>query len=274
VLVTGSSGAIGSVVVQAFLAAGAHVSGFDIREPGQKYESDRLHLDIVDVTDEARLDRAFETAREKFGVITTCIALAGLDLSYLANHSLCDMPLDQWRRTMRVNVDGTFLTCRAWLRGIKSYATTETRNVSAVVIGSEAGSLGVSVNAAYSTSKAAIQFGLVRSLARDVVAIHPRARVNAVAPGPVDTPQFRRECADDPEALWRESQATVAMKVPVKMEAVARACLFLVSENFAGHITGKPLTDHAAILDRQSTIADGQVIYDADLGHNRSTAAC
>ncbi|EXJ80049.1 hypothetical protein A1O3_08335 [Capronia epimyces CBS 606.96] len=241
VLVTGSSGAIGSVVVTAFLSTGAHVSAFDIRTPETAVEHVRLRTYQVDITNEASVEEAMEMARATFGVISTCIAAAGVDLSFAPHHSLADMPLQDWQRIMQVNVDGTFLTCRAWLRGIRSFATSQTKNISAVIFGSEAGRFGVPSCAAYAASKAAIQVGLVKSLARDVVSIDARCRVNAVAPGPVDTSQFRKECANDPTALWREAQATVALNKPIAVEAVARACLFLASDNFAGNITGQVL---------------------------------
>ena len=242
VMVTGSSGAIGSVIVKAFLAAGAYVSAFDLVEPKELIFHDHLHSQIVDITNESQVDEAFETARERFGVVATLVAAAGLDLSYLPRHSLADMSLNEWKKVMNVNVDGTFLTCRAWLRGIRAYAKAgNTRNVAAVILGSEAGRFGVSSCAPYATSKAAIQVGLVKSLAADVASINPSWRVNAIAPGAVDTLMFRKECADDPAALWREAQATVAMKKPVAIEAVARACLFLASDAFAGNITGQLL---------------------------------
>ncbi|KAK5258128.1 hypothetical protein LTR40_008521 [Exophiala xenobiotica] len=223
VLVTGSTGAIGSLVVQAFLSAGAFVSAFDITEPKSRTEHERLLSQTVDITDETGLEQAMENARAKFG------------------HSLADMPLADWRRIMNVNVDGTFLTCRAWLRGIRKHATTETRNISAVVFGSEAGRFGVATCAPYATSKSAIQYGLVKSLARDAVDINPNCRVNAIAPGPVDTAQFRNECEADGLAMWREAEATVALRKPVAIAAVARACLFLASDNYAGNITGQLL---------------------------------
>ncbi|KIW28828.1 uncharacterized protein PV07_04694 [Cladophialophora immunda] len=241
ILVTGSSGAIGSVVVKAFLTAGAYVSAFDIVEPREPIQNERLHFQQVDITDESRVEEAMESARTKYGVVTTCVLAAGLDLSYCSQHSLVDMPLKAWQRVLHVNVDGTFLTCRAWLRGIRSNATPQTRNISAILFGSEAGTFGVPLCAPYAASKSAIQYGLVKSLARDAVNINPRCRINAVAPGPVNTAQFQKECADDPSALWREAQATVALHQPVPIEAVARACLFLASDNFAGNITGQVL---------------------------------
>jgi NAD(P)-dependent dehydrogenase (short-subunit alcohol dehydrogenase family) len=241
VLITGSSGAIGSVLVRAFLAAGAYVSGFDLVNPREPFEHARLQTQQADITDEASLERAMKSARERYGVITTCVLAAGVDLSYCQHDSLVDMPLKEWQRIFNVNVDGTFLTCRAWLRGITSHGSSESRNIAAILFGSEAGTFGVADCAAYAASKSAIQYGLVKSLARDAVGIHPRCRVNAIAPGPVATKQFSKECEDDPITLWREAQATVALKQAVPLEAVARACLFLASDNFSGNITGQIL---------------------------------
>jgi len=243
VVVTGGAGYIGLAVVEAFLTAGAVVSAFDINEGKLKLQHERLHWQVADITSEPSLESAFETAYTTSGVISTCIALAGLDLSYLPQHtSLCDMPLSQWQRTHRTNAEGTFLTARAWLRNIRSHADSSTRNVSLVIIGSEAGTFGVTGNADYGASKSAIQYGLVQSLVKDIVNLHPRGRVNAVAPGPVDTPQFRKECAEDSKAMWLEAQATVALKTPVPVASVARTVLFLSSENWSGNTTGQVLS--------------------------------
>jgi NAD(P)-dependent dehydrogenase (short-subunit alcohol dehydrogenase family) len=243
VVVTGGAGYIGTAVVQAFLAAGAVVSAFDINKEKMELQHERLHWQVADITSESSLEAAFGEAYARNGVISTCIALAGLDLSYLPQcASLCDMPLSQWQRTHRTNAEGTFLTARTWLRNIRSYAAPSTRNVSLVIIGSEAGTFGVTGNADYGASKSAIQYGLVQSLVKDVVNIHPRARVNAVAPGPVDTPQFQKECAEDSNAMWLEAQATVAMKTPVPTASVARTVLFLASENWSGNTTGQVLS--------------------------------
>ena len=66
-------------------------------------------------------------------------------------------------------------------------------------------------------------------------------RVNAVAPGPVDTVQFRKECAENPNQYWLDAQATTGLKKPVPPEAVAKSILFLASENWSGSITGQVL---------------------------------
>lgn len=86
------------------------------------------------------------------------------------------MSVDQWRRTMQVNVEGTFITARAWLRHVKEFAREETRNVGLVIVGSESGLYGERGNADYGAGKAAVQVGLVKSLMADVTRVHPQAR--------------------------------------------------------------------------------------------------
>jgi NAD(P)-dependent dehydrogenase (short-subunit alcohol dehydrogenase family) len=201
------------------------------------------HFIQVDITDENSVVAAFARAEVMCGPISTCMAVAGSDLSFIPHHfSLCDMPLEQWQNTNKVNGEGTFLTARAWIKGIRrevKKGSSQMRNVSLIIIGSEAGVFGVSGNADYASSKAAIQYGLVKSLMRDAVAILPTARVNAIAPGAVHTLQFDQECAEDPKMRWVESQATAALKQPVPIEQVAKCCLFLASESWSGSITGQ-----------------------------------
>ncbi|KAE9380505.1 NAD(P)-binding protein [Stipitochalara longipes BDJ] len=155
------------------------------------------------------------------------------------------MDVEQWRRTQRVNVEGTFLTARTWLRQLREYSLAgrkeEFRNVGLIIVGSESGHFGERSNADYASGKSAVQFGLVRSLMGDVNRVWEGARVNAVAPGPVDTVQFRKECAENPNQFWLDAEATTALKKPVPPEAVAKSILFLASENWSGSITGQVL---------------------------------
>ena len=185
VAVTGSAGFIGSATVEAFLTAGAKVTALDINERKLKELGEylpeallkNLRVDVVDISSEAVLEQAFEDARQKFGVVQCCVALASLDLSVLPHHeSLVDMSVEQWRRTFQVNVEGTFLTARTWLRQIKAHAQPDLGNVSLVIVGSESGWFGERSNPDYASGKSAVQIGLVQSLRGDVARIHPGAR--------------------------------------------------------------------------------------------------
>lgn len=177
VLITGGAGYIGSAVVRAFLQLGASVTVLDIAPQKLNIVHDRLHVIQNDTTSEEAVADAFEQASAAFGVPTVCVALAALDLSVLPHHeSLTEMPFEQWRRTMQVNVDGTFLTARAWLKGIKAHAGEELRNVSLIIVGSESGTFGERGNADYASSKSAVQFGMVQSLMADAARVFPGAR--------------------------------------------------------------------------------------------------
>ncbi|CZR52050.1 uncharacterized protein PAC_01927 [Phialocephala subalpina] len=246
VLITGASGFIGAATVEALLAAGSNVTCLDLRPPPDRSFAINWQFLQCDISSEDDLTRSFSIAASKFGPIACCIALASLDLSVLPHHeSLADMEVEQWRRTHKINVEGTFLTARTWLRQLREHAKVdkdnELKNVSLIIVGSESGHFGERGNADYASGKSAVQGGLLRSLMGDAARIWPGARVNAVAPGPVDTPQFKKECADNPDQLYLDAQATVALKCPVSLESVAKSILFLASENWSGSITGQVL---------------------------------
>ncbi|KAL9039049.1 MAG: hypothetical protein Q9180_002764 [Flavoplaca navasiana] len=241
VVVTGGSGYIGTATVKAFLAAGAYVTVFDLTKPKHPIQDIHYKHHYVDISSEEQLACAFESARRDFGVVQCCVALASLDLSVLPHHaSLCDMPVEQWRQTHRVNVEGTMLTAKWWMRQIR-HSSPDTTNVSLIIVGSESGHFGERMNADYASGKSAVQGGLLQSLKSDIPRVFPGARVNAVAPGPVDTEQFKYECQQNPDQYWQDAQATTALARPVPPMAVARSILFLASETWSSHITGQVL---------------------------------
>ncbi|CAN8096243.1 unnamed protein product [Discula destructiva] len=107
-------------------------------------------------------------------------------------------------------------------------------------MGSEAGHFGVRTCAAYAAAKSAVQYGLLQSLRADAPRVYIGARVNAVAPGPVDTVRFREETEDvGGDAWWAKCQATTALAQPVPIEAVARTVLFMASKRWSGNVHGK-----------------------------------
>ena len=196
VLITGASGFIGSATVSAFLAAGCLVSALDLypRPSPSNVHHPNLHwLAPTDISCESAVEAAFAAARAHHGVVVACcVALAGLDLSALEHHeSLLTMGVEQWRRTFAVNVEGTFLTARTWLRGVERWRRERggggrgrgedgkeeaVRNVGLIVVGSESGREGERGNADYAAGKSAVQVGLVQSLKGDVSRVWDGAR--------------------------------------------------------------------------------------------------
>jgi NAD(P)-dependent dehydrogenase (short-subunit alcohol dehydrogenase family) len=180
VLITGGTGFIGATTVAYLLAAGARVTSLDLKPP-LELENPKFQFFSCDISSEEALTFAFRESAKTFGPVATCIALASLDLSVLDHHeSLVDMDVEQWRKTHRVNVEGTFLTARTWLRGLKAISVTEEaaqlKNVGLIIIGSESGWFGERGNADYSAGKSAVQGGLLKSLVGDVSRIWPGAR--------------------------------------------------------------------------------------------------
>ncbi|KAK5166422.1 uncharacterized protein LTR77_007965 [Saxophila tyrrhenica] len=219
IVVTGGLGLIGRVVSHAFLSAGCNVSILDTADSqtidAPELQSPTLVAYKTNITDPSQIHQAFSDAEARFGPVQTCVALASLDLSVLPqSESLADMDPEAWKRVFDVNVHGTFVTCQRWLQGIRKAATNpavapELRNVSLIIMGSEAGRFGVRTMAAYAAGKSAVQEGLMRSLAQDAPRLFARARVNAVAPGAVDTARFKEECERYGEGFqWRECEAT------------------------------------------------------------------
>ncbi|TKA29541.1 hypothetical protein B0A50_03554 [Salinomyces thailandicus] len=266
VLITGGCGLIGRVVVQAFLAADANVtvvdiisskdaeSILDLQTPGLQYIPADITLAGEDnVTHDAQgnvklysITHAFTLAEDVFGTVSSCIALASLDLSVLnQSESLCDMDPSEWQKVFDVNLHGTFLTAQRWLQGIRSATqdpakAAKLKNVSLVLMGSESGTFGVRTMPAYAAAKSAVQVGLLRSLAKDAPRIYSRGRVNAVAPGAVATERFEKECRTYGER-WRyeECEATVGLGRAVSAEDVARGILGLASERWSGSVHGQ-----------------------------------
>ncbi|KAH8811005.1 NAD-P-binding protein [Xylogone sp. PMI_703] len=245
VLITGAAGFIGSSCVAAFLSVGSYVTAADINEAKLDLLLDhpKLFKVVTDITSEEQLNGAFRAACARFGVVSCCVALASLDLSVLKHpYSVLHMEASQFQNTLHVNVLGTFITSQIWLRQLVKYGEPSvTRNPSLIIVGSESGHFGERQNPDYASGKSAVQYGLLQSLKAAVPKLFEGARVNAIAPGPVDTPQFRKECEGNPNQLYEDSRATSASGKPVPTAAVAKGVVFLASESWSGSIMGQVL---------------------------------
>ncbi|ORX93516.1 hypothetical protein BCR34DRAFT_580464 [Clohesyomyces aquaticus] len=184
VLITGGAGLIGSVVVSHFLATGSRVSSLDISYTSSSVPPhENCTVIPCDISSEPSIKTAFATAVEKNGPVEVCVALASLDLSVLKGTSFVDADFGQLKKVLDVNVAGTWLTSREWLRGLKKVREQgedggkKLRNVALVIIGSESGHFGERGWVDYSMGKSAVQGGLLMSLRAEVGRVWEGARV-------------------------------------------------------------------------------------------------
>ncbi|KAF2461679.1 polysaccharide deacetylase [Lineolata rhizophorae] len=242
VFVTGAAGGIGHAIVEEFLAQGCKVSGHDLRPPTAPSTDLNLHYIQGDISSEPSVASAIAAAHSRFGPIHILAANAGIT-DESAAYPIWELPLDLWEKTYATNVRGTFLTVKHFLARAaadkdEAGGGGEPPHLAVVLTGSECGKFGQAGHAEYASGKAGLQYGLVRSVKNEVVKLNARARVNAVAPGWVDTPLIEGRL-DDPREMYTEAQATVPLAKIAKPADVARAVVFLSSHRAAGHISGE-----------------------------------
>jgi NAD(P)-dependent dehydrogenase (short-subunit alcohol dehydrogenase family) len=236
VMITGASGGIGLTVTKMFLEEGARVTGVynTSKEALGRLAEDWPESFIAmkaDQTKELEVSRSFESARAAFGRVDVLVANAGI-----ANHegiAVHEMTLEQWERTIRVNLTGTFLFAKHFFANLEA---TKGDSASLILIGSTAGFFGEAWYSDYSTSKAGLQ-GLLYSLKNEIVHLARHGRVNLVNPGWTLTP-MAEDALKDRDMVQRILQTVPERKTAVP-EDIAGAILYLASDRLAGHVSGQ-----------------------------------
>jgi 3-oxoacyl-[acyl-carrier protein] reductase len=235
-LITGASGGIGVVTARAFASEGASlVLHYQRNRAGAESLAKELGVPSLvlqaDVGSETAVDRMYADALSFFPRIDGIVVNAGI---WIADEvPLHRMTLAQWQRTMETDLTGAFLTCRGYLRHLSDSRREE---ASIVLVASTAALFGEENHTDYSAAKAAMAYGMTRSLKNEIVRLAVRGRVNCVCPGWVMTPMAAESMAD-PSAVDRVT-ATMALRKIATPEDVARAIVFLSSSRLAGHLSG------------------------------------
>ncbi|APT60016.1 SDR family NAD(P)-dependent oxidoreductase [Roseomonas gilardii] len=177
-VVTGGSGGLGLAIARYLAKRGDRIVLWDldrhVAEKAAEFEGG-LGL-IVDVTDQASVARGFEETIERASGIANLINSAGITGP---NFSVAEYSLDDWRRVMSINLDGTFLCCRAVVPHM-----TEAGYGRIVNIASISGKEGNAYGGAYSASKAGV-IALTKSLGKELALTD--VRVNCIAPAMIET---------------------------------------------------------------------------------------
>jgi NAD(P)-dependent dehydrogenase (short-subunit alcohol dehydrogenase family) len=234
-LITGAGSGIGAAAARRFVQDGAQVFLTDIA--GDRVRAlaaelgDRSAWGVADHCQEGACRDAVEAAVAAFGRLDVLYNNAGIPQS----GGVESIPPDEYRRVIDVNLVGPFLMTQAAIPALRT-AAGEGRNASILFTASIQALMVRAGYTAYAASKHGVA-GLVGSIALEYAPIG--IRVNAVCPGPVDTPLFRDIAikSGDEEGHMAKFRAGIPMQRFVTVEDVAAAASFLCSDE-ARMITG------------------------------------
>lgn len=215
---TGAASGIGRATARRFADEGAHVVALDVREP----EAPAGGLAIAcDVADQTSVERAVAQAKERFGAIHVLAHFAGITRDALAHK----MSLEQWDDVIRVNLTGSFVIAQAVAR--------EMADGGSIVLTSSRSWLGNVGQANYSASKGGV-VSLTRTLALELG--KRRIRVNALAPGFIETPMTDVV----PDKVREKAVTSIPLGRIGQPEEIAAVALFFASEE-SSYVSGQTL---------------------------------
>ncbi|MDW3218970.1 MAG: SDR family oxidoreductase [Acidimicrobiales bacterium] len=230
VVVTGGASGMGAASAREFAAEGATVVLVDRDGDGAAAVAAECGATTIvgDIGESAFCDRVVERVVADHGRLDVLVNAAGT----IHRADSLGTNDDDWRRVMRVNVDGMFFLCRAAIA-----AMADAGRGAIVNFGSIWGGVGSAGATAYCVSKGAVH-QLTRALALDHV--EQGIRVNAVAPGEVRTPMLssQRDTPPTDADLQALADATIPMKRLAEPEEIAKVVVFLASDD-ASYMTGE-----------------------------------
>ncbi|MET9261159.1 3-oxoacyl-ACP reductase [Amycolatopsis sp. NPDC004079] len=222
-VITGGASGIGLATAKRLASEGAKVVIGDV-EPGQgKAAADTVGGAFVqvDVTDADQVEALFQTTVDEFGAVDVAFNNAGI--SPPEDDSILTTGIEAWEKVQRVNLTSVYLCCKAVLPHMQRQGRGSIVNTASFVAVMGAATSQIS----YTASKGGV-LAMTRELG--VQFARENIRVNALCPGPVNTPLLKELFAKDPERAARR-----LVHVPVgrfaEPEEIAAAVAFLASDD-------------------------------------------
>lgn len=238
-LVTGAASGLGLAITAAFLREGAKVLMTDIDEAALTREATGLGTPAhpLDVTSEAQWEAAIAAARKLLGGLEILVNNAGIG----PGGTVEDTSPEIWRRCHAVNLDGTFLGCRAALPLLRETTARDGTMGSILNLSSIAGVVAGANMAAYNSAKAAVRH-FTKSVALHCAKERLPIRANSLHPAFIDTPILDNFAGANPDRATL--LAKLGRQIPLghvgEPEDVAMAAVFLASDE-AKFITASEL---------------------------------
>jgi NAD(P)-dependent dehydrogenase (short-subunit alcohol dehydrogenase family) len=233
VLVTGGASGIGFAIVEALLAEGVRTVVADFDQANLDRCRDALgaagghvRLERLDVADEEAVVRSVAACEAEFGPLTGVVNAAGTGRDVPALETSADL----FRKILDVNLIGSFVVSREAAKRMRARGAGSIVNIASV-----SGIAGNEGRVAYGASKA----GVITMTKVMAVELAPLGiRVNAIAPGPIETPLVREIHTEDVRAAW---SSAVPMRRYGSPAEIAGAALFLLDDGKSSYVTGQTI---------------------------------
>ncbi|MBB4301372.1 NAD(P)-dependent dehydrogenase (short-subunit alcohol dehydrogenase family) [Rhodobium orientis] len=232
IVITGAGSGIGLATAELHAARGWHIAAVDRDAAALERMKERLgdasvSLHAADITDEAAVETLAAECRDSAPPVAALVNSAGIG----AAMPITDTTSEMMRRIYEVNVIGAFQLCKAL-----TPLMTEAGGGGIVNIVSVSGIKGNFGRSAYGASKGAL-ITLTKIMAVELAAAG--IRVNAVAPGPIETAMSRDHHSESTREEWHR---TIPMRRYGTPEEVAEAVLFLADPRTSSYVTGQILS--------------------------------